>query len=141
MSACLAQFDALLARRRLDRVAPSRARPATHQLCDPWGEPVAEFTAFPSEMALLTAAYRLQPEDWVGVLADDAHRDGLHACWRLALWRADRHGQARVQRDSGPQWISPATTQRPGARPSELRRALCASAVAQLWRTGWKLVG
>ncbi|UXH77005.1 hypothetical protein [Roseateles amylovorans] len=141
MSACLAQFDSLLARRRFARNAAPVARSSSHQLRDPWGEPVATFSRFPSDAELLKAAHRLQSDDWLGVLADESQTQGLRTAWRLALLRADRHGRARVSREVGPQWLSPVVTERPGARPSELRRALCATAVAQLWQTGWKLVG
>lgn len=140
MSARLAQFDSLLSRRRLAR-ASTAAAPAAHVLRDPWGEPVAEFSRFPSDIELIKAAHRVHGDDWIGVLADEAQADKLHAPWRLALLRADRHGQARVSREVGPQWLGKAQPGRPGARPAELRRALCAAAVRQLWQSGWKLVG
>ncbi|PIM52975.1 hypothetical protein CS062_12180 [Roseateles chitinivorans] len=140
MSARLAQFDSLLTRRRTARAAAAPAQPL-RTLCDPWGEPVAEFSRFPSDLELLKAAHRLQADDWIGPLADDAQPRRLSAVWRLALLRADRHGQARVSREPGPQWISPLLTARPGERPGVLRRELHAAAVRQLWQAGWKLVG
>lgn len=140
MSARLAQFDSLLTRRRLARNTAATAQPV-RTLRDPWGEPVAEFSRFPSDLELLRAAHRLQSDDWIGALADDAQSQRLNAAWRLALLRNDRHGQARVSRQPGPQWISSAQAGRPGARPAELRRELCAAAVRQLWQAGWKLVG
>lgn len=140
MSARLAQFDSLLNRRRVARTAATPARPL-RTLRDPWGEPVAEFSRFPSDLELLKAAHRLQGDDWIGALADDAHAQRLNASWRLALLRADRHGQARVSREPGPQWLSTPHVARPGERPTELRRALQAAAVRELWRAGWKLVG
>ncbi|WP_067062812.1 hypothetical protein [Roseateles chitosanitabidus] len=139
MSARLAQFDSLLTRRRLGTThTPARS---AHVLRDPWGEPVAEFSRFPSDLDLLKAAHRVQGDDWVGVLADEAQTRNLNAPWRLALLRADRHGQARVCREPGPQWIGAAQASRPGARSAELRRDLCAAAVRQLWQSGWKLIG
>ncbi|WP_416757418.1 hypothetical protein ACNI65_14190 [Roseateles sp. So40a] len=138
MSARLAQFDSLLTRRRAARATPAPAQPQ-RTLRDPWGEPVAEFSRFPSDLELLKAAHRLQPDDWIGALADDAQSQRLNAVWRLALLRADRHGQARVSREPGPQWISPQQTARPGERPATLRRQLHAAAVRQLWLAGWKL--
>ncbi len=140
MSARLAQFDALLARRRAARPVPV-AQPTARVLRDPWGEPVAEFHHAPTDLDLLKAAHRIQGDDWVGVLADEAHNRGLTAAWRLALLRADRHGRPRLSAQAGPQWISAAAPGRPGARPVELRRELCARAVQQLWASGWKLVG
>ncbi|WAC75260.1 hypothetical protein OU995_11400 [Roseateles sp. SL47] len=140
MSARLAQFDTLLSRRRA-KLPAAAPQSATRILRDPWGEPVAEFTQFPSDLALLKAAYRLQGDDWIGVLADEAQGRGLHAAWRLALLRADLHGRPRLSAQAGPQWLSAAVEGRPGVRPSGLRQALCASAVRHLWATGWKLVG
>lgn len=141
----LASFDSLLARRRAALSAsftPStQARPDPVQLLDPWGEPVAEFLRTPGESAVLKAAYRLAGDDWCGVLADEAASRGLDAGWRLALLRADRHGRPRLARDTGPQWLSPAVTARPGCRPAALLKELRAAAVAQLWRQGWRLVG
>ncbi|SEK40313.1 hypothetical protein SAMN05216359_101708 [Roseateles sp. YR242] len=139
MSARLAQFDALLTRRR----TPPAAAPhqTTRTLRDPWGEPVAEFKHTPSDIELLKAAHRLQGDDWLGVLADEAQGRGLNAAWRLALLRADRHGRPRLSAQVGPQWLSAAVAERPGVRPAVLRRDLCAAAVRQLWASGWKLVG
>ncbi|OWQ93208.1 hypothetical protein CDN99_01555 [Roseateles aquatilis] len=139
MSARLAQFDSLLTRRRLVRAAcPTQP---VRVLRDPWGEPVAEFSRFPSDRDLLKAAHRLQSDDWIGALADDARSHRLSTAWRLALLRADRHGQARLSRDIGPQWLSAAVEGRAGDRPADLRRTLYADAVRQLWQAGWKLVG
>lgn len=140
MSARLAQFDSLLTRRRAAHGTTAPTQPL-RTLRDLWDEPVAEFSRFPSDLELLKAAHRLQGDDWIGPLADDAHAQRLNAVWRLALLRADRHGQARVSREVGPQWISAPHAARPGERPAELRRALQAAAVRQLWQSGWKLVG
>lgn len=140
MSACLAQFDSLLSRRRAVGNATSTPRPS-HTLRDPWGEPVAEFSGFPSDLKLLKAAHRVRSDDWIGPLADDAQSRHLHAAWRLALLRGDRHGQARVSQHPGPQWLSAPRVVRAGERPADLRRALYAAAVRQLWQAGWKLVG
>lgn len=140
MSARLAQFDSLLSRRRAARtVTPSPAQPP-RTLRDPWGEPVAEFSRFPSDLELLKAAHRLQADDWIGALAEDGQSHRLNAAWRLALLRADRHGRARVSRQVGPQWLSTPVIARPGERPATLRRELHAAAVHQLWLAGWKLV-
>lgn len=142
MSARLAQFDALLSRRRAARPQPLHvAQPAVRVLRDPWGEPVAEFLHTPSDLDLLKAAHRLHGDDWIGVLADESRSRGLTAAWRLALLRADRHGQPRWSAQVGPQWLSAESQGRPGVRPSALRRELCALAVQQLWATGWRLVG
>jgi len=138
MSARLAQFDSLLARRRAH---PGVATPHSRTLRDPWGEPVAEFQHTPSDLDLLKAAHRLQADDWVGVLADEGQGRGLRAAWRLALLRADRHGQPRLNASVAPQWLSASVTERPGARPGALRRDLCAAAVRQLWASGWRLIG
>jgi hypothetical protein len=144
MSARLAQFDALLSRRRAARTRTSTANAlpaqAPRTLRDPWGEPVAEFSRFPSDLELLKAAHRLQADDWIGALADDAQAHRLNAAWRLALLRADRHGRARFSREVGPQWLSAPHVARPGERPAALRRELHAAAVDQLWSAGWKLV-
>lgn len=140
MSARLAQFDALLSRRRAARPL-NVAQPAVRVLRDPWGEPVAEFKHTPSDLDLLKAAHRLHGDDWIGVLADESRNRGLTAAWRLALLRADRHGQPRLSALAGPQWLSAVSQGRPGVRPSALRRELCALAVQQLWATGWRLVG
>ncbi len=135
MSARLAQFDSLLNRRR---AAATPAQPR-RTLLDPWGEPVAEFSRFPSDLELLKAAFRLQADDWIGALADDGQSHRLNAAWRLALLRADRHGRARVSREIGPQWLCAPLVARPGERPAALRRELHAAAVRQLWQAGWKL--
>lgn len=140
MSARLAQFDTLLSRRR-NPLPAATPQPAVRTLRDPWGEPVAEFKQAPSDIDLLKAAHRLQGDDWLGVLADDAQGRGLTAAWRLALLRADRHGRPRISAQVGPQWLGAAITDRPGVRPAALRRDLCAVAVRQLWASGWKLVG
>ncbi|WP_431262963.1 hypothetical protein ACQ859_23190 [Roseateles chitinivorans] len=142
MSARLAQFDSLLSRRRAARTTTTTTLPvqAPRTLRDPWGEPVAEFSRFPSDLELLKAAHRLQSDDWIGALADDGQSHRLNAAWRLALLRADRHGRARVTRDVGPQWLSSPRVARPGERPAALRRELHAAAVQQLWLAGWKLV-
>jgi hypothetical protein len=139
MSARLAQFDSLLSRRRAARTTTSPAQ-SPRTLRDPWGEPVAEFSRFPSDLELLKAAFRLQADDWIGALADDGQSHRLNAAWRLALLRADRHGRARFSREVGPQWLSSPQVARPGERPAALRRALHAAAVHQLWLSGWKLV-
>ena len=140
MSARLAQFDSLLTRRRAARAASTTTQ-TPRTLRDPWGEPVAEFSRFPSDLELLRAAHRVQADDWIGALADDAQSHRLNAAWRLALLRTDRHGQPRLSREPGPQWLSAPHDARPGERASELRRALHAAAVRQLWEAGWKLVG
>ncbi|WP_431287172.1 hypothetical protein [Roseateles chitinivorans] len=140
MSARLAQFDSLLSRRRAARTTTASPAQAPRTLRDPWGEPVAEFSRFPSDLELLKAAHRLQADDWIGPLADDGQAQRLNAAWRLALLRADRHGRARVSREVGPQWLSAPRVARPGERPTALRRELHAAAVRQLWLAGWKLV-
>ena len=61
MSARLAQFDSLLSRRRAARTsttANTSPVQAPRTLRDPWGEPVAEFSRFPSDLELLKAAVR-----------------------------------------------------------------------------------
>lgn len=143
MSARLAQFDSLLSRRRVARTSTTANTlpvQAPRTLRDPWGEPVAEFSRFPSDLELLKAAHRLQADDWIGPLADDGQARRLNAAWRLALLRADRHGRARFSREVGPQWLSAPRVSRPGERPAALRRELHAAAVHQLWLAGWKLV-
>ena len=139
MSARLAQFDSLLSRRRAARTTTVSPAQAPRTLRDPWGEPVAEFSRFPSDLELLKAAHRLQADDWIGALADDGQAQRLNAAWRLALLRADRHGRARFSREVGPQWLSAPHVSRPGERPAALRRELHAAAVRQLWQAGWKL--
>lgn len=140
MSARLAQFDSLLSRRRAARATTTSPAQPPRTLRDPWGEPVAEFSRFPSDLELLKAAFRLQADDWIGALADDGQSHRLNAAWRLALLRADRHGRARFSREVGPQWLSSPRVARPGERPAALRRELHAAAVHQLWLAGWKLV-
>lgn len=113
------------------------ATPSIQQLRDPQGHVVGEWSKAPSLAEILAAAHRLQPGDWCGVLAEEGQ-----ACapgWRLALFRADRHGQPRLGRDTGPLWLSPALTARAGERPGELLQSLRRAAVQALWAQGWRL--
>lgn len=137
----LTQFDAQLSR-RLPRGTSTRRDPSPALrplllLIDPWGEPVAEFARQPSDAQVLKAAHRLAPQDWCGVLADEAIEAGGRGGrpqWRLALLRA-----ARAEASGELQWLSPALPAPAGRRPAQLLSELRAAAVQQLWRHGWRL--
>ncbi|KAI1698001.1 hypothetical protein Ddc_19395 [Ditylenchus destructor] len=75
---------------------------------------------------VISAAHRVHGDDWIGVLADEAQADKLNAPWRLALLRADRHGQARVSREL---WQSgwKLSADRCGERHAFWRRSPCSS--------------
>ena len=144
----LADFDRLLsghaaASRHWLRptASPSAPTPAprTRELLDPQGHVVGEWQSQPSLTDLLAAAYRLQPGDWCGVLAEEGASSARSPAWRLALFRAERHGQPRLGRDTGPLWLSPALKAGAGERPGELLQALRRAAVQALWAQGWRL--
>ena len=138
----LALFDAQLLRRRAaphagpHRIGVPRPAPASWQLQDPWGEPVAVFASYPDTPALVRAAHRLSGRDWCGVLADDAGQRGRHPAWRLAALRDDRHGQPRA---AGPLWLGPACPARAGEPATGLLRQAWQAAEQQLWQDGWRL--
>jgi hypothetical protein len=111
----------------------------TRQLRDPQGQAVAEWSGTPSLAEILAAAHRLQPGDWCGALAEEGQGTAGQPAWRLALFRADRHGQPRLGRDTGPLWISPVLAARAGERPAELLQSLRRAAVQALWAQGWQL--
>lgn len=139
----LADFDRLLsghaASSRHWLRSPSTTRPQSRLLRDPQGHVVAEWQGQPGLADILAAAHRLQPGDWCGVLADEGSQPALNPAWRLALFRADRHGQPRLGRDTGPLWISPALKAGAGERPAELLQSLRRAAVQALWAQGWRL--
>lgn len=121
---------------------PSRAvtpKPARRQLRDPQGQVVGEWSGAPNLADILAAAHRLQPGDWCGVLAEDGQGQARQPGWRLALFRADRHGQPRLGRDTGPLWLSPVLIARAGERPADLLQSLRRAAVQALWAQGWRL--
>lgn len=139
----LADFDRLLS----GHAASSRhwlrqqAAPAlpTRVLRDPQGQVVGQWQGQPSLADILAAAHRLQAGDWCGALADESAQPALNPVWRLALFRADRHGQPRLGRDTGPLWISPALKTCAGERPAALLQSLRHAAVQALWAQGWRL--
>ncbi|HLO94787.1 MAG TPA: hypothetical protein VK195_10740 [Burkholderiaceae bacterium] len=139
----LADFDRLLsghaAASRHWLRSPSTTRSQSRLLRDPQGHVVAGWQGQPSLADILAAAHRLQPGDWCGVLADEGSRPAPNPAWRLALFRAERHGQPRLGRDTGPLWISPALKARAGERPAELLQSLRRAAVQALWAQGWRL--
>lgn len=138
----LAQFDRLLAQ------AQARCRPASPshpqagllagRLIDPHGDICAEFASAPSDAQILAAAHRLSPGDWCGVLADDAAGGISRLAWRLALFRADRHGQPRLHREGQAIWLSAPLLSRSGSPAAELLRQLRSLAVQALWAAGWR---
>ncbi len=113
--------------------------PSPRLLRDPQGQVVAEWSGAPSLADILAAAHRLQPGDWCGALAEEGQGAVRQPAWRLALFRADRHGQPRLGRDTGPLWISPVLSARAGERPAELLQSLRRAAVQALWAQGWRL--
>ena len=139
----LADFDRLLSGRaassrhwlRSTATPPVPAR----RLRDPQGQVVGEWPGRPSLADILAAAHRLQPGDWCGALAEEGAGAGLNPAWRLALFRADRHGQPRLGRESGPLWLSPALKVCAGERPAELLQSLRRAAVQTLWAQGWRM--
>ncbi len=137
----LADFDRLLSARaassRQWRRGTSSPLAPTRRLRDPQGQVVGEWPGQASPADILAAAYRLQPGDWCGALAEEC--GGLNPVWRLGLFRADRHGQPRLGRDTGPLWLSPPVNARAGERPAELLQALRRAAVQTLWTQGWRL--
>lgn len=139
----LADFDRLLsghaASSRHWLRSPSAPRPQSRVLRDPQGHVVSEWHDQPSLAAILAAAHRLQAGDWCGVLAEEGAQGSLNPAWRLALFRADRHGQPRLGRDTGPLWISPALKACAGERPAVLLQSLRRAAVQALWAQGWRL--
>jgi len=140
----LAQFDRLLAQVQADRgpASAQRSLPFAQvgRLIDPHGEVCSEFDVAPTDADILAAAHRVSEEDWCGVLADEAASShGCQLAWRLALFRADRHGQPRLSREGRPLWLSTPLLARPGQRPSELLPQLRALAVRALWQAGWRL--
>lgn len=140
----LADFDRLLsghaaASRHWLRSTPSTARTQSRLLRDPQGHVVAEWQGQPSLADILAAAHRLQAGDWCGVLAEEGTQGSLNPAWRLALFRADRHGQPRLGRDTGPLWISPVLKVCAGERPAALLQSLRRAAVQALWAQGWRL--
>ncbi|MEJ6001735.1 hypothetical protein [Paucibacter soli] len=133
----LASFDRLLTRARSGTPTGSAAQ--TRQLLNPQGDSVAELPFPCSPQAILRAAHRIAADDWLGVLADDSRQRGLNNGWRLALLRADRHGQPRLQRDAGPLWLSAPLTARAGLRPQLLKQQAQTLALQALWQAGWRL--
>jgi len=134
----LASFDRLLTRGRTDKLAPGAPSPS-RQLISPAGDAVARLPFPCAPDAILRAAHRIAADDWLGVIADDGRQTGLASPWRLALLRADRHGQPRLSRDAGPLWLSTALPARPGLRPQALRQRLQVLALQSLWQAGWRL--
>jgi len=129
----LASFDRLLTRARTD----SRTAPQTRRLVNRQGEAVADLPFPCSPNAILRAAHRIASDDWLGVIADESRQSGLASPWRLALLRAERHGQPRIA--SGPLWLSAALPARPGLRPQALKQQAEALALQALWQAGWRL--
>lgn len=137
----LASFDRLLTRGRTDSLAPGTPSPS-RQLISPQGDAVARLPFPCAPDAILRAAHRIAADDWLGVVADESRQTGrsdLRSPWRLALLRADRHGQPRLSRDAGPLWLSAALPARPGLRPQALRQRLQVLALQSLWQAGWRL--
>ncbi|MDT8998456.1 hypothetical protein RQP53_04105 [Paucibacter sp. APW11] len=138
----LAQFDRLLSQAQSARLWGASAVQAPLHLLDPHGHEVAELSATPSSAEILAAAYRLQADDWCGLLADEASDRSRHPgqpAWRLALFRAERHGQPRLGRDTGPQWLSPALPRGAALQPGDLLQQARKAAVQALWQAGWRL--
>ncbi len=139
----LASFDRLIARSH-PSLSPLN-QPTASLLRDPEGQVVRRL-ARGAGLAhdILVAAHRIAAGDWLGLLADDGQtpvRGRPRQAWRLALLRAERHGQARTQRDGGPLWLSPALPAacgRPGQAPALLRQQAEALALRQLWQQGWR---
>ena len=133
----LASFDRWLTGRAAPQIgrtaAPARsaAVPAlTRYLVDPAQQAVATVEREAGPAALLRAAHRIGPDDWLGLLADDTQTRGCSQRWRLALWR----------RGEAPQWLAAPIGARPGQAAAALRRAALEQAVQALWNNGWRLV-
>ncbi|MGN6827529.1 hypothetical protein [Paucibacter sp. M5-1] len=133
----LASFDRLIARSH-PSLSPLN-KPAARLLRDPEGQVVSTLASGPDlARRILFAAHRVAAGDWLGLLADENRARGLQQAWRLALLRAERHGQPRTLRDGGPLWLSPALPGRPGLAPALLRQQVEALALRQLWQQGWR---
>ncbi|MFG6448377.1 hypothetical protein ACG0Z6_08980 [Roseateles sp. BYS180W] len=135
----LARFDALLQRRQrqLNDADLSLGSHTPYQLISPEGEVLAQSAQALSHEAVLRCAYGLEADDWIGALAEDSATRTARSAWRLALIRADRHGQARL--GCGPQWLSLPLRRAAGEPAAGLRKALLQQAVAELWAKGWRL--
>lgn len=133
----LASFD-----RQIARSHPSLGflnKPAARLLRNPEGHVVSALSSGPDlARSILLAAHRIAAGDWLGLLADENQARGLQQAWRLALLRAERHGQPRTQRNGGPLWLSPALPGSPGLVPALLRQQAEALALRQLCQQGWR---
>ena len=133
----LAQFDRLLSQSHaLPSWSPSAQQPV-RRLLDPSGEVVAELDAAAGAAQILKAAHRLADDDWCGVLAEEG--TARRPAWRLALFLAQRHGQALLNTDQRPVWLSPALGRGAASRPDALLKQAREAAVQALWRAGWRL--
>jgi len=131
----LASFDRWLTRRvlpaaRLVPLAPATA-PARY-LVGPTPDTVRPLTQHADAAEILRAAHGLGPQDWCGMLADDAHSRGCRLAWRLATWPA--------QGGAAPRWLSAPLLARPGESAADLRRAALERGLQALWAQGWRLV-
>lgn len=131
----LAAFDRWLTRSTEARQARPACSPSpSRYLIGPDAGTVTPVSCAAGPTEILRAAHATSPEDWLGLLADEAQagRRGLSQPWRLALWRTGA---------AGPRWIGDkALNARPGQSAAALRAAALEQAVAALWAQGWRLV-